>query len=81
MPRPKGSKNKARPQTINEQIAAVTAEIGALQEQLKQKRLELKRLEAEKEKEGQQQILDAVAASGKSVEEILALISGEARQV
>ena len=63
MPRTKGSKNKtALP--VEERISAVVAEIEAMEEQLK----------AEKEEENQKKILAAVAASGKSAEEVIALL-------
>lgn len=74
MPRTKGSKNKAAALTIDERIAAVTAEIDSLQEQVKAKKAELKKLDAEKVEADQKKILEAAACSGKSVEEIVALI-------
>ncbi|HIQ92539.1 MAG TPA: hypothetical protein IAB24_04765 [Candidatus Copromonas avistercoris] len=73
MPRTKGSKNKtALP--VEERISAVVAEIEAMEEQLKQKKAALKQLKAEKEEENQKKILAAVAASGKSAEEVIALL-------
>ena len=73
MPRTKGSRNKAAT-SVDERIAMVTAEIESLQEQVKGKKAELKRLMAEKAEEDQKRILDAVAESGKSVDEVIALI-------
>lgn len=73
MPRTKGSRNKAAA-SVDERIAMVTAEIESLQEQVKGKKAELKRLMAEKAEEDQKRILDAVAESGKSVDEVIALI-------
>lgn len=73
MPRPKGSKKKLV-LSIDERITAVTAEIESLQEQLKEKKAELKQLKAEKEEEDQKRLLAAVAASGKSIDEVIALI-------
>lgn len=73
MPRPKGSKKKLV-LSIDERITAVTAEIESLQEQLKGKKAELKQLKAEKEEEDQKRLLAAVAASGKSIDEVIALI-------
>ena len=73
MPRTKGSRNKAAV-SVDERIAMVTAEIESLQEQVKGKKAELKRLMAEKAEEDQKRILDAVAESGKSVDEVIALI-------
>ena len=91
MPRPKGSKNKKPVNTVEEidaQIAALNGEIDALTEQLKSKKAEMKVLQknklaaekaAAKQKaaESQAAILAAVAASGKSVEEILELLNGQ----
>ncbi len=74
MPRTKGSKNKTTALTIDERIAAVTAEIEALQEQVKSKKAELKQLGALKSEADQKKILEAAAKSGKTVEEIVALI-------
>ena len=70
------------PTAIEEKMAAVEAEITTLSEQLKAKKDELKALAKDKEaaivaaaekkaEEDKKAILDAVAASGKSVEEIL----------
>lgn len=59
MPRPKGSRNKPV-LTIDERIAQVTAEIESLQEQIKEKKAELKQLNDEKA-EGDQKRLMAAA--------------------
>lgn len=75
MPRTKGSKNKAS-LTVEEKILAITAEIEALQEQIKDKKAELKQLNAEKLEEENKKVLDAFNASGKTAEEIIALING-----
>ena len=86
MPRPKGSKNKqTNPANIDEQITAVSAEIEELKAAIKAKKGELKKLEkakvqadqaaAEKKNaEDQKLILEAVKASGLSVDEILNLL-------
>lgn len=76
MPRTKGSKNKVV-LSVDERIAAVTAEIESLQEQVKEKKAELKQLKAEKEEEDRKRLLAAVAASGKSIDEVIALIETE----
>ena len=73
MPRPKGSRNKPV-LTINERIAQVTAEIESLQEQIKEKKAELKQLNDEKAEEDQKRLMAAVLASGKTIDEIIALI-------
>lgn len=75
MPRPKGSKNKPS-LTLDEQIAQVTAEIASLQEQVKEKKAELKSLNDQKDEADKQRLIAAVLASGKSVDDIVALISG-----
>ena len=75
MPRPKGSKNKPV-LTLDERIARVTAEIESLQEQIKEKKAELKQLNDEKAEEDQKRLMAAVLASGKTVDEIIEMISG-----
>ncbi len=90
MPRPKGSKNKKNLilEDIDEKIAAVEKEIADLNGALKAKKTELKKLAklkaqnakiaaAKKAEEDKAAILDAVEKSGKSVEEILAMLKGE----
>ena len=87
MPRPKGSKNKKTllAQPLDTQIAAAEAEVEKLSAELKAKKAELKTLLKAKAKadkaaakkqleENREKILDAVAASGKSVEEVLELL-------
>ena len=87
MPRPKGSKNKATTPIVNydEAIAALEADITTLTEQLKAKKAELKAAqkakvkadaaaEAQKAEEDKAKLLEAVAASGKTVEEVLAML-------
>lgn len=74
MPRTKGSKNKST-LTVDEKIAQVTAEIEALQAQIKEKKLELKKLNGAKTEEDQKRLLAAVLASDKSVDEIIGMIN------
>ena len=78
MPRTKGSKNKAT-LTVDERISAVTAEIESMEAKLKEKKAELRRLKVEKEEENQKKILAAVAASGKTAEEVIALLENSGR--
>ena len=70
---------------IESKMSAVESEIEDLSEKLKEKKAELKQLAKDKEaavvaaaekkaEEDKKAILDAVAASGKSVEEILELL-------
>ena len=86
MPRPKGSKNKVTVTApVDERIAAVEQEIEELNAALKAKKKELRVLEKEREKEAKiaaekkakedkEKIDAAIAASGKTVEEILELL-------
>ena len=95
MPRPKGSKNRAKtveavntvlaPEEIGKKIDEINAEIGKLSDEIKVKKNELKKLmkakadmeKAAAEKKAQEnkaRIFAAVEASGKSVDEILALL-------
>ena len=72
---------------LNEQIAATEQEITTLTEQLKEKKAALKELTKQrsvaekaaaeaKEAEQKAKLLEAVAASGKSIDEVIALIQG-----
>ena len=87
MPRPKGSKNKAKiiVENVDEKIAAVEAEIEELTAALKAKKADLKKLkkaklqadkaaEEKKAEEDKIKLLDAIAQSGKSVDEILDML-------
>ena len=87
MPRPKGSKNKAKivVKNVDEMIAAVEAEIAKLTADIKAKRAELKKLKkakveadkiaAEKKaEEDKAKILEAIEQSGKSLEEVMELL-------
>ena len=78
MPRTKGSKNKAT-LTVDERISAVTAEIESMEAKLKEKKAELRQLKMEKEEENQKKILAAVAASGKTAEEVIELLENSGR--
>ena len=75
MARTKGSKNKVSGMTVDERIAAVNAELESLQEQVKEKKAKLKQLMAEKDEADQKRILAAVAASGKSADEVIAMLN------
>ena len=96
MPRPKGSKNKktiaaaAVVDNVNydEKIAAIEAEIAALNDQLKEKKAELKAAQkgkanaeaaalAKKVEEDKAALLKAFENSGKTVDDIVAFIKGE----
>ena len=87
MPRPKGSKNKAKitVKNVDEKIAAVEAEIAKLTSDIKAKKAELKKLEkakAEADKvaaekkaaEEKAEILAAIEKSGLSFAEVMDLL-------
>ena len=74
-------------ENLDEKLAAVQAEIDEISAQLKAKKAELKKLTqakaeaekaeaAKKAEEAKAAILEAVAASGKSVDEILDMLKG-----
>ena len=75
MARTKGSKNKPAVTQIEEKIAAVIAQIEAKENDLKELKADLKALQKEKVAADKQKILDAIEASGKSTEEILAMLA------
>ena len=87
MPRPKGSRNKKTMliENVDERISAVEREIARLTAEMKAKKTELRALTraklnadkaaaARKAEEDKQAILAAAEASGKTVEEIVALL-------
>ena len=69
---PRGRKKK--PESVEEQMQLVQAEIEELSAKLKAKKKEMAVLEKTKKAEEQQKLLDAVAASGKSVDEIIGML-------
>ena len=69
---PRGRKKK--PESVEEQMQLVQAEIEELSAKLKAKKKEMAVLEKAKKEEEQQKLLDAVAASGKSVDEIIGML-------
>ena len=69
---PRGHKKK--PESVEEQMQLVQAEIDELSAKLKAKKKEMAVLEKAKKAEEQQKLLDAVAASGKSVDEIIGML-------
>lgn len=69
---PRGRKKK--PESVEEQMQLVQAEIEELSAKLKAKKKEMAVLEKAKKVEEQQKLLDAVAASGKSVDEIIGML-------
>lgn len=69
---PRGRKKK--PESVEEQMQLVQAEIEELSAKLKAKKKEMAVLEKAKKAEEQQKLLDAVASSGKSVDEIIGML-------
>ena len=63
--------------SIEERIAAVEAELEALAAQTKEKKQELKALNAEKAEADKAKLIEAFIASGKSVEEAIGLLKSE----
>ena len=62
---------------IAERIAAVEAELEALAKQTKEKKAELKALKAEQAEADKAKVLEAFIASGKSADEVIAMIKPE----
>lgn len=75
---PRGRKKK--PTDINEQIALVQAAIEQISAELKEKKKLLTDLETQKKIKEQDELLVAIANSGKSTDEILALLNGTQEQ-
>ena len=75
MARTKGSKNKATLK-VEEKIAAVMEQIAEKEQELKALKADLKAFQKQKVEEDKQKIMDAIEASGKSTEEILAMLAG-----
>lgn len=65
---------KKKPTDINEQIALLEETISNLTAELKAKKAELANLEKAKKEQEQQALLNAIAASGKTQEEIMELL-------
>ena len=71
---PRGRKKIIPP--VAERIEAVKTEIEELSARLKDKKAELKALETEQAEGNKAKLLEAVEASGKSVDEIVAWLEG-----
>lgn len=65
---------KKKPTDINEQIALLEETISNLAVELKAKKAELANLEKVKKEQEQQALLNAIAASGKTKEQIMELL-------
>ena len=76
MPRPKGSKNKST-LTIDEQITQAAARVEDLRVQLSEAEAELKKLETLRDEEQMKALMEAIASSGKSVADVIAMLKEE----
>jgi len=76
MPRPKGSRNKPA-LTIDEQITQATAKVETLKAELEAAEAELKKLETLRDEEQVKELMSAIASSGKSVADVIAMLKGE----
>lgn len=63
--------------SIEERIAAVEAELEALAKQTKEKKQELKDLKAEQAEADKAKVIEAFIASGKSADEVIAMMKPE----
>ena len=61
--------------TIDEKIELTKAAIEQLRSELSQKKNELKKLEMDKKAEESKRLMDAIAACGKSVDDVIAMIT------
>jgi len=75
MARPKGSKNKKENATLSDQILALEAEIESLQAQVTDKKNQIRNLKKAAKEEEKKRLLEAIEKSGKSVDEILAMLN------
>lgn len=69
---PRGRKKK--PESLDAQMQQIQQDIEELSTRLKAKKKELAALEDARKLEEQKKLLDAVAASGKSVDEIIGML-------
>lgn len=72
---PRG-KRKVIPPTIDERIAALEAEITSLRESVASKEAELAQLKETRDKELIGKLMDAIAESGKSVQDVIDMVKG-----
>jgi len=73
MPRRKGSKNM----TIEEKIAAAEQRISELKEQLSAAETELEGLKSLRDEEKVKELVEAIGASGKSIDDVIAMVKGD----
>ena len=75
MARPKGSKNKKENAALSDQILALEAEIESLQAQVTDKKNQIRNLRKAEKEEEKKRLFEAIEKSGKSVDEILAILN------
>lgn len=75
MARPKGSKNKKENAALSDQILALEEEIESLQAQVTDKKNQIRNLRKAEKEEEKKRLLEAIEKSGKSVDEILAMLN------
>lgn len=73
---PRG-KRKVAPETLEQQINNLNAEIESYQQKIREAKDKMKKLKDQKEKQDIETLYSAVRDSGKSVEEILQLIKDQ----
>lgn len=76
MPRTKGSKNKAKVLTIDEQIKAAEARVADCKEKWEAAKAELNALETLRDEAAMKELMAAIAGKGMSVADVLAMIKG-----
>ena len=76
MPRPKGSRNKPA-LSIDEQITQATVRVEELKLQLAATEEKLKSLIALRDEEQMKALMEAIASSGKSVADVIAMLKEE----
>ena len=77
MPRTKGSRNKAKTLTIDEQITQAAAKVEELKAELEAAEEELKTLTTLRDEEQMKTLMTAIADSGKSVADVIAMLKEE----
>ena len=74
MPRTKGSKNKAKPLTIDEQITQVAAHVEKLKTELAAAEEKLKSLTSLRDEEAMKELMRVISEKGMSIADVIALI-------
>lgn len=77
MPRMKGSKNKVKSMTIDEQVAAAEERVAKLREELQSAEAELQTLTTLRDEAAMKELAATIAASGKSFADVIAWIKSD----